>query len=72
MNKVTILFAGDFAPCRGFESIVLQRQEAILGETLRYIKAADVSFVNLECPLTEHGQFINKSGPAIKSALRRS
>ena len=67
MNKINILFAGDFAPCRGFESVVLQRQEAILGEALGYIKSADVSFVNLECPLTEHGQAINKSGPALKA-----
>lgn len=68
MNKINILFAGDFAPCRGFEPLIVQRQEAIMGEALGYIKSADISFVNLECPLTKGGQSIKKSGPSLRSS----
>jgi capsule synthesis protein PGA_cap len=64
---INLLFAGDFAPCGSFERIVLQKQSAIFGDALNFIQSADMSFVNLECPLTTHNQAINKSGPALKA-----
>lgn len=67
MNKIKVLFTGDFAPCRGFESIVLEKREKVLGEAQHLIASADLSFTNLECPLTTHNQAINKSGPALKA-----
>ena len=68
MNKmINILFTGDFAPCRGFEAVVLDKKEQILGDALPLIKSADLSFANLECPLTDHNIAINKSGPALKA-----
>lgn len=66
-NNLSILFTGDFAPCRGFESLVLNKKEQVLGDALPVIESADLSFTNLECPLTVHNQPINKSGPALKA-----
>lgn len=66
-KEVKILFAGDFSPCRGFESIVLEKKTDILGGALPIINNSDVSFVNLECPLTTSKKKINKSGPALKA-----
>lgn len=67
-DNIKLLFAGDFAPCRGFEAIVLERKDQILGDALPKIESADLSFVNLECPLTTFNQPINKSGPALKAS----
>ena len=64
-----IIFTGDFAPCRGFESVVLDKKEQVLADALPLIESADLSFTNLECPLTAHNQTINKSGPALKASL---
>ncbi|MEF3281012.1 MAG: CapA family protein [Elusimicrobiota bacterium] len=54
-NKFNILLTGDFAPCRRFEKIVLEKKEEVFGNALPLIQNADISFVNLECPLTTHG-----------------
>lgn len=66
-GKLNILFAGDFAPCRKFEQVVLDKQVQVLGEALPLVESADLSFVNLECPLTTNIQAIKKSGPALKA-----
>lgn len=67
MKTVTVLFSGDFAPCRNFERIVQEKKEHVFGDALPIIYAADLSFINLECVLTKHSQSINKSGPALKA-----
>lgn len=67
MNSIKIVFTGDFAPCRGFESVVLDKKSQVLGDSLPVIKRADFSFVNLECPLTNHMEAINKSGPTLRA-----
>jgi len=64
---INILFAGDFAPCRGFESLVMQKESAIFGELLQDILSADLSFLNLECPLCLSGNPIKKCGPNLKA-----
>lgn len=66
MFRIKILFTGDFAPCRGFQSFVLDKKEQVFSDALPIIESADLSFTNLECPLTTHNQPINKSGPALK------
>jgi len=66
-DDVSILFGGDFAPCRMFEDPVLEKGEDVLGDTLPLIKDADLSFVNLECPLTNSNHPINKDGPVLKA-----
>lgn len=65
---LNILFSGDFAPCRGYESIVLDCSTLVHGDALPIIENSDLSFVNLECPLTTHDKAINKSGPALKAS----
>lgn len=67
MAKISVLFAGDFAPCRGYENLVLQIKNKIFGDALQLIKDADISFVNLECPLTTSFNPIFKSGPTLKA-----
>lgn len=67
MNNLSIIFCGDYAPCRGFESVVLNKQSSVLGDTLPIIENSDLSFVNLECLLTHHCTPIEKSGPALKA-----
>jgi poly-gamma-glutamate synthesis protein (capsule biosynthesis protein) len=64
---LNILLVGDFAPCRGFEKVVLKRGKEVLGDALPFIKNADLSFINLECPLTFTDRAINKEGPALKA-----
>ena len=66
-NYISMLFAGDFSPCRDFENIVINKQSEVLGEAQSIIKNTDVSFVNLECPLTKSTKAINKTGPALKA-----
>jgi poly-gamma-glutamate synthesis protein (capsule biosynthesis protein) len=65
--KTKILFSGDFAPIMGYEKIALQKKELIFNDALEIINEADLSFVNLECPLTISNKKITKSGPCIKS-----
>jgi poly-gamma-glutamate synthesis protein (capsule biosynthesis protein) len=67
MSCLNILFTGDFSPCRNFESVVLEKKAQVLGDALSLIETADLSFTNLECPLTTHNHAINKSGPALKA-----
>ena len=66
-DSFNLLFCGDFAPCRSFEEIVLDKKEHIFGDSQSLIKNADISFINLECPLTTHDKSIKKSGPSIKA-----
>jgi poly-gamma-glutamate synthesis protein (capsule biosynthesis protein) len=65
---INVTFAGDFSPYLGYEKITIEKKAETLNKLLPYIKKADVSFVNLECPLTKHNQPINKSGPALRAS----
>lgn len=67
MEPLKVLFAGDFAPCRDFENVVLENKDAVFKDALTLIKDADISFVNLECPLTISQTAIHKIGPALKA-----
>lgn len=67
MSNINVLFTGDFAPCRKFEAIVIDKKSQVFGDALPIIEMADFSFVNLECPLTTHTQAIDKSGPALRA-----
>lgn len=66
-NSISFLFAGDFAPCRGFERIALGRGKEIFGDLQVDIAEADLSFLNLETPLCINGKPIKKSGPNIRA-----
>lgn len=62
-SSISILFAGDFAPCRGYESLVLRKGPEIFGNLQKNIAGADLSFLNLETPLCIKGEPIEKTGP---------
>ena len=62
-----LLFTGDFAPCRGFESMSISRGASIFGNLKGDITAADVAFVNLETPLCSGGKAIAKTGPNLRA-----
>lgn len=64
---IDLLFCGDFAPCRRFEQFAIKHGDSLLGEFAGVVQSADVSFVNLECPLTRRNVAINKSGPCLKA-----
>jgi hypothetical protein len=64
---IEVIFAGDFAPCRRFEPIVKEMGAAVFGDARERIIGADLSFVNLECPLTIRTCSIAKAGPALKA-----
>lgn len=66
-EKISLVFAGDYAPCRRYEDIVLSSGEKVFGDAYNLIKEADVSFVNLECPLTFSDEKIDKIGPNLKA-----
>lgn len=68
MKKVNVLFCGDFAPCRRYEDHIRKNGINVFGDALDRIKKSDVSFVNLECPLTNASMPISKSGPALKAS----
>ena len=60
--SISILFAGDFAPCRRFENLVPQKGSEIFGDLQKNIAESDLSFLNLETPLCIKGKPINKTG----------
>jgi len=66
-KSISLLFAGDFAPCRGFEGLTLNRGSEIFGDLQEDIFRADLSFLNLETPLCTSGVPIEKCGPNIRA-----
>lgn len=51
MQILSVLFCGDFAPVRGFESFTLENGAEGFGALRSDISESDVSFLNLETPL---------------------
>jgi poly-gamma-glutamate synthesis protein (capsule biosynthesis protein) len=66
-SSISIFFAGDFAPCRGFESLVLGKGPEIFDNLQKNIAGADLSFLNLETPLCIKGKPIEKTGPNLNA-----
>lgn len=64
---MNIIFLGDFAPCRGFEEYILEKKSFVWDGIKDDILKSDISFVNLETPLTTGSKPIKKSGPNIKA-----
>ena len=63
MTLLSLLFTGDFAPCRKYEKIVLDKGKEVFGNLQPYISGADLSFLNLETPLCLGAKEIKKTGP---------
>lgn len=66
-EAISILFAGDFAPCRRYEALALDKGEQIFGDLADDISGADIAFLNLEAPLCVGGEAISKAGPNLKA-----
>ncbi|HHD80832.1 MAG TPA: CapA family protein [Campylobacterales bacterium] len=64
---LNILFCGDFAPCRGYEDMVIKNKALVFGDLLKDISKVDFSFLNLECPLCFSGAKIKKCGPNLRA-----
>ncbi len=64
--RTEIAFCSDWAPIRGFKDIMLDKPLAVYGDLLPELQDADMRLVNLECPLTDHGEPVFKSGAVFK------
>jgi poly-gamma-glutamate capsule biosynthesis protein CapA/YwtB (metallophosphatase superfamily) len=66
-GRVSLLFAGDFAPSGDFEAIVLRDRAKVFGDLLDDLASADLAFLNLETPLCDKGERIQKVGPHFRA-----
>jgi hypothetical protein len=65
---MNIIIAGDFFGGGAVSEAMNHSIESVIDkELIRQFKIADLAILNLESPLTNHNQPINKSGPAIKA-----
>ncbi len=62
----TLIIAGDWAPIRKFVPLIEKDPASIYGDLLPIIQNADLSLVNLEAPLSDHGSPVTKSGAVFK------
>lgn len=65
MEKLNLLFCGDFAPCRRWFDV--KPNTNVFGNTNDIIKNSDLAFVNLESPATNVGKHILKDGPNLRT-----
>jgi poly-gamma-glutamate capsule biosynthesis protein CapA/YwtB (metallophosphatase superfamily) len=61
-----IVVASDWAPIRAFAPLVSRRPEAVYGDVLPVLRAADLRIVNCECALTRARKPVWKSGAVFK------
>ena len=64
--RAEIVIAADWAPIRAFDDIVARTPEAVYGDTLPVLRAADLRVVNLECALEGDAAAVWKSGSVFK------
>jgi len=68
-KQARILITGDFCPINRIRDLVNEREyDTIFNNLLPIIKESNLAITNLECPLTESEQTINKTGPLLKSS----
>lgn len=61
-----ILIASDWAPIRALEPVISRDPEAVYGDMLPTLRAADLRIVNCECALTSARKSVLKSGAVFK------
>ena len=64
---VSIVVASDWAPIRALEPAVRSGPEAVYGDMLPILRAADLRIVNCECALTAARRPVWKSGAVFKA-----
>ena len=70
-NIISIAIGGDFCPSKQIESGLRNGNltiDGIIGSVLPLFAGVDISLVNLECPLTDRGTPIGKTGPHLRSS----
>lgn len=65
-----ILVGGDFCPVSSMERVAADAPQRVWGDSLGLLESATVRVVNLECPLTDRGRRIVKTGPHLRSSPR--
>ncbi len=68
-TKLTILIAGDMVPTKSNEQLFIDGEiSLLLGDSLYTIfQEADITSINLECPITTCDNPIEKNGPNLKT-----
>lgn len=66
-TAIKLVFGGDFAPVRGYESLIDLKGGAIFGDARTVFKSSDFVICNLEAPLCLHGSPISKVGPHLRA-----
>ena len=69
MNKrASILVTGDFCPVNRTGKMILNNKgDELLNDFLNIVGESGLAITNLECPLTDNGQGIEKVGPLLKA-----
>jgi len=69
MGNINIFASGDFCPVRGSAEIILNESNLknIFGNLTKTILEADISITNLETPLTQFSNPLDKQGPNFKA-----
>lgn len=60
-----VLIAGDFYPGGRLKMLAAEEPEAVFGDFMAVIRAADLAMVNLETPLCKPHEPISKTGPNL-------
>jgi len=68
-SRNRVIVTGDFCPINRIEELITEgNYETIFNDFLPVLKNSSLALTNLECPLTESGQNINKIGPSLKAS----
>ncbi|MBN2582789.1 MAG: CapA family protein [Planctomycetes bacterium] len=65
--EARIMVTADWAPLRQYEELIPSRPEAVYGDLLPEIRAADLAVTNVECVLGDEGRAIPKAGPNLRA-----
>lgn len=66
---MNILITGDFCPINRIEKLIDNENYGLIyNDFLSLIKDSDIAITNLECPLLDNGNKIEKTGPNIKAS----
>ncbi len=66
-ETITVSIMGDICPDWGFpDSFALGNPEKVFGDVLPLIREADYAIANLECPASNVGVPIKKTGPNLR------
>ena len=62
-----LTITGDWAPCNGYDELMLAEPEGIYGDLLEILRKSDLRIVNVETVLGDRGQAVPKDGPNLRA-----